>query len=344
MKQGEFALKVAVHINNDKLFDDKWIYYLSQYGVEAVKVNLFDSDIINKVRFYDGVMWHYHHSPVDKQAAAKILAAIENNLNIPVWPNYNTRWHFDEKISQHYFFSAANAKRVKSWVFWDIESASRFLENYNNYPLIVKLSVGAGSANVFKVDSVKEAVCFAENMFKYGIYPYTGNKPCNKNFKHRLKQAFLFMAKGIYPMPVYYQVQKGYFYVQEFIPNNEKDIRITVIGDRAFAFCRYNREGDFRASGSGAIDYDIKNIPMDAIKQAFELSEFGNFQSMAYDFLVDRCNNVLVNEASYGYVDKAVYECPGYWDRNLNWIEGHMWPEEAHIVDFINYIISRRIE
>ena len=44
---------------------------------------------------------------------------------------------------------------------------------------------------------------------------------------------------------------KDYVYFQKFLPNNKYDIRIVVIGDRAFGFIRYNRENDFRASGSG---------------------------------------------------------------------------------------------
>ena len=39
----------------------------------------------------------------------------------------------------------------------------------------------------------------------------------------------------------YWQIDKNYIYFQEFIPGNEFDTRVTVIGDRAFAFRRMNR-------------------------------------------------------------------------------------------------------
>jgi glutathione synthase/RimK-type ligase-like ATP-grasp enzyme len=50
--------------------------------------------------------------------------------------------------------------------------------------------------------------------------------------------------------------EKNYVYFQDFIPQNDFDIRIIVIGKRAFAIKRMVRKGDFRASGSGNIKYD----------------------------------------------------------------------------------------
>src|SRR5690606_15154424 len=50
--------------------------------------------------------------------------------------------------------------------------------------------------------------------------------------------------------------EKGYLYFQEFMPKNEFDTRLIVIGNRCFGIRRYNRTGDFRASGSGLIKYE----------------------------------------------------------------------------------------
>src|SRR6185503_17089802 len=46
----------------------------------------------------------------------------------------------------------------------------------------------------------------------------------------------------------------GYILLQEFLSNNKFDTRVTVIGNRAFAYRRFNRPNDFRASGSGNFD------------------------------------------------------------------------------------------
>ena len=65
--------------------------------------------------------------------------------------------------------------------------------------------------------------------------------------------------------------EKGYVYFQDFIPNNSYDIRIIVIGDKAFAIKRIIRDGDFRASGSGNIVYKRSEINERCIKIAFEI-------------------------------------------------------------------------
>ena len=92
-------MKIAVHINDMDLFDKKWPDYLEKQGIDVIKVNLKHLDEFKKIKDCDGVMWHYMHSPLDKQVAPKILSAIEEVYHIPVWPNYRTRWHFDEKVA-----------------------------------------------------------------------------------------------------------------------------------------------------------------------------------------------------------------------------------------------------
>ena len=86
-------------------------------------------------------------------------------------------------------------------------------------------------------------------------------------------------------------------------------------------------------SGSGNIDYDVKKIDMRAIHIAFEISKKLHFQSMAYDFLLNEQRNFEIAEISYTYVDRAVYDCSGFWDANLNWHEGHFWPQYLQLVD-----------
>ena len=83
-------------------------------------------------------------------------------------------------------------------------------------------------------------------------------------------------------------------------------------------FIRYNRDNDFRASGSGLIDYDISKIPEDALIIARDLSKKAGFQSMAYDFLMKN-GEPVINELSYCFMNTALQKCKGYWDFNLKW-------------------------
>ena len=67
--------------------------------------------------------------------------------------------------------------------------------------------------------------------------------------------------------------ERGYVYFQDFIPDNDHDIRVVVIGDKAFAIKRMVRENDFRASGSGSILYEKHHFDESIIKLSFDLAE-----------------------------------------------------------------------
>jgi len=320
-------------------FSIRWEKELLKRDVVVVKLNFKSSGIVDKIRKLkcDGVMWHWYHSPEDKQIAPIVLTVIERYLNIPVFPNFKTSWHYDEKNAQHYLFDAIKVSKVPSWVFWSYEEAADFLKSAD-YPLVFKLSVGAGSANVVKVDSEEEAVKFAKIMFYKGMYPYSFNEFLIIGLKDKVvvfSKKIFNAIRGRYCGPSYFLLQKGYVYLQKFIPNNDWDLRVTVVGNRAFGFIRHNRPGDFRASGGGGNDVSPSNIPLDAIKIAHDISKKHGFQSMAYDFLKDESGGVILNEISYCYANSVIRECPGYWDSNLRWKNRQMWPEEAHVEDFL---------
>jgi hypothetical protein len=128
-------------------------------------------------------------------------------------------------------------------------------------------------------------------------------------------------------------IEKNYAYFQDFIPKNDSDIRIVVVGERAFAIKRMIREGDFRASGSGKFKYDRHEISEECVKIAFDVSHKVKTQSLAYDFVFDEGKPLLV-EISYAYTSTAYWKCPGYWDRNLVWHEEEVIPEFFIIEDF----------
>jgi hypothetical protein len=136
--------------------------------------------------------------------------------------------------------------------------------------------------------------------------------------------------------------EKGYIYFQDFIPNNDSDTRVTVIGDRAFAFIRNVRRGDFRASGSGDIVYDPHRIQLKCLEIAFEVTRKVGSQSMAFDFVIGANQQPLILEVSYCYAAQAVYSCPGHWDAELNWHEGHIWPQDAILIDLLNDVDRSR--
>jgi hypothetical protein len=344
----ESKLEIAVHSAPDLREDNfapRWIESLEAAGATIRVCDFRATDIIDQLRGVDGAMWHFYHSPRDRQVAPKVLTAIEAGLRIPVFPNWASRWHYDEKIAQHYLLESVGAPEVKTWIFWDRQSAEQFTRSCS-YPVVFKLSLGAGSSNVIKLDSPSVARDFVRRMFDRGIQPSTFNEYAPNRIPHSLRDLRASLRRGfegarymitgeLPPVLGNHHVQKQYLYLQDFMPDNSGDIRITVIGDRAFGFIRRNRPGDFRASGSGIIDWNPAEIPEKAVRIAHRVSLECGFQSMAYDFLIDEMGDPRVNEISYCYANFAVADCPGYWDRELVWHSGSIWPEHAQAEDFL---------
>jgi glutathione synthase/RimK-type ligase-like ATP-grasp enzyme len=117
----------------------------------------------------------------------------------------------------------------------------------------------------------------------------------------------------------------GYVYFQDFIPNNDYDIRIIVIGEKAFGIKRMVRKNDFRASGSGNIYYEKQHFGDETVGIAFDISKRLKSQCTAFDFVYD--NKIpLIVEISYGFSPEGYNDCTGYWDSRLNWHEGTFDP------------------
>jgi glutathione synthase/RimK-type ligase-like ATP-grasp enzyme len=349
---------MIVGIHPDRIgqesYSERWTVFLEKRGIGVSQLNLLADDALAQAGKCDGVMWRWAHNPRDKQSASRILYTIEHFLGIPVYPQSRTSWHFDEKVAQFYILQAIKAPIPQTWLFWNRDEALCWAHNAP-YPVVFKLSVGAGSANVIPVKSKEHAIKLINRAFRHGFFPYKMNAyrhPLMPKSMPELKSLVRRSAEGLryallddYPMlhPLFWKPEYGYLYFQEFLPGNAFDTRVATIGKRAFGFRRLNRLGDFRASGSGLIEYERQKIDICCVEIAFRISSQCGFQTMAYDFLY-RKNEPVITEMSYAYADSAVHNCPGYWDDALNWHDGQMWPEEAQVEDFINFIENRKMQ
>jgi hypothetical protein len=305
-----------------------WTRLLREAGHEVREVDVFRADILHQIKGCAGFMWRYAHYPELKQIARRLLPVLEHELGLVVYPDQKTSWHYDDKVAQAYLLEAAGIPAPKTWVWFDRESALAWARNAG-YPLVIKLSTGAAGTNVRMLSSYAEACYWIERLFDFGTRNM--DEP-EIPLCQRIGEAAVLLLKG--RVPPLWEVHRGYLLFQEFLEDNPFDTRVTVIGDRAFAFRRFNREGDFRASGSGRIDWDPAAIMPEFVDLAFSVARKLGTQSCAIDGLL-RNGEPVVGEISYTYVSWAVEACPGYWDSSRNWHERSMWPEEAQIEDFL---------
>ncbi len=333
-------MKIAIH-HMPGSFSDGWIRYCNDNGIDYKIVNAYESDIIEQVADCDAFMWHHHHGNyIDVLFAKQLLYSLQR-VGKKVFPDFNTGWHFDDKVGQKYLLEAVGAPIVPSYVFYTEKDALNWIEN-TSFPKVFKLRGGAGSSNVKLVKTKNYAKKIVKKAFGKG-FPQFGRtdylKERYKKWKNG-KDSFLGVCKGFYRLffpPEYSKMhgrEKGYVYFQEFIKDNKFDIRVVVIGNnKAFGLKRMVRKNDFRASGSGDIIYDKSGIDERCVRVSFDIAKKLGTQSLALDFIFDEGNNPLIVEISYGYSIKAYYKCEGYWTDDMIWHEGNGFDIEGWMVE-----------
>jgi glutathione synthase/RimK-type ligase-like ATP-grasp enzyme len=274
--------------------------------------------------------------------AHTIIPIVEQEMGIKCFPDLATCWHYDDKIRQYYILKQHGFPAIESWVFWNKKKALEWIETAS-FPLVFKLKSGSASHSVLLVQSKRRAAKLIRKMFGKGTV--TGNIGGWKDA--RAQDTSLFKAlrrKGgeivrklkRQEASYFWQKNKNYALFQKFLPDNKYDTRVVVIGKRAFAFRRFNRKNDFRASGSNNKDLNPDSIDREFLKLAFVISTKLKFQCMAYDFLYDENKLPQVVEMSYTFPDTTIPHCPGYWDDKLVWHKGKNWAQYFQLMDLLN--------
>ena len=333
-------MKLAIH-NSKVGFHPLWRSYCEEKKIPIKIVNCYDTDIILQLLDCDALLWHHSQgNPKDLLIAKQILFALEHT-GFKVFPNFKTNWHFDDKIGQKYLLERVEAPLVPAYVFYDKREALDWAE-LTTFPKVFKLRGGAGSSNVKLAKNKSDAKALIRKAFGGGFDNYNAYGSLQERYrKWRLGKTNTYdLLKGLLRFlhqPRYAKVsgkEFGYAYFQDFIPKNDSDTRVIVIGKKAFAIKRYTRKGDFRASGSGNFSAEKSQIDERCVMLAFQFAKNLELQVVGFDFVFDGQGCPLIVEISYGYVPEVYFDCEGYWSDDMNWHPGK-YNHEAWMVDLL---------
>lgn len=342
-------MKIGIHGMNGS-FNKRWIEYCVKQKIDYKVVNCYQNDVIHQLCDCDALMWHHsQNNPKDLLIAKQILFSLEQSGKV-VFPDFNTNWYFDDKLGQKYLLESLRVPLVKSFAFYNSKDALQWAAS-TNYPVVFKLRHGAGSFNVKLIKNESDARKIIKTAFGRGFSNYNSLAALKEIIrKRKLKKAniseVLEGIAGLFISPRYARIagrEKGYVYFQEFIKDNAFDIRIIVIGNKAFAIKRMVRENDFRASGSGNILYDKDNFDISTIATAYSVNEKLKSQCTAFDFVYKE-DTPLIIEISYGFDPHGYESCVGYWNRDLTWNSGKFNPYGWMVENVIDSVKSKRFE
>jgi len=343
---------LAIHSDMSP-WSERWISYCDEKDIEYQPVNIYDSDIIERLSG-DGIhtlvanpVLYDHRTGL---IARSILYLIEG-MGIRTFPNFEAFWHYNDKISQKYIFESLDIPHAPAHVFYRKEDALNWLAGAS-FPQVFKLRSGAGSSNVFLLKNRREAERYVRKMFGPGFKPV---RPVFTDFSTRAKvhskkrdwgRTLLnapSTVRNIMRMRRILPVERGYFYVQEFLPGNDFDTRVFVMGNKAIASRRFVRENDFRASGNASLHSDVNQEKIDkkAVALAFDAVKKIGAYSMAFDIIYNSRQEPVIIEMSYTMptCDEKLLSIEGYWDDSLQLQRTRVRCEDL-ILDYILHTMN----
>ncbi len=306
---------------------EECVQYCDQNGIEYQFVDPYSNDALEQMCSCSAVVWFIqNYLYADLLQAGNLLRAVEDR-GVRVFPSSSTIWHFDDKVAQKYAFESVGAPTPKNYVFYDTASAIEFLKGVE-LPIVAKLRNGSGASNVKLIREIPSGIAYIKRMFSKGfdpspslLYKAYSKAQSSKSLKtliSRIKKIPMFLTtrRNAKLMPY----ERGYCYLQSYIPNDGFDIKVAVIGGKLSYFVRNVRKGDFRASGGGDFFYERSYITPDIIESAFKCADDLNLQCVGFDYVVDkRSGKGLIIEMCYGFDFEAVAAAGGYFDRAGKW-------------------------
>lgn len=327
-------MKIAILYNREeKLHTTNWSLAWQQYceanHLSYTVVNPYQMGVVKILMNFDIILWHYsNYSFKDMLMARNILNTLEGRGK-KVFPSSKDAWHFDDKLAETYLLESVEAPIPHSYYYYNIEDVKQAIQEKKlSFPIIAKLRNGSGSHNVKKIDSPSELLKYSSKMFTSGLnsapsllYKASSNIQSSRNLKtlfNRAKRIPEFLRSLANAKK--FNVERGYVFLQEFIPNDGYDLKIVVVGDKLSFIGRNIRKGEFRASGGGDIFYDRSKITTNIINSAFLVSKELGFSCMGFDYVVDRKTGIgYIVEISYGFSHHATLDANGYFDIQGIW-------------------------
>lgn len=335
---------IAIHKYYDDEWTDGWISHCAENSIPFQVVNGYRTDIIRELPRYSALFWNFNPWRYEDLLFARHILQAAEILGLRTYPDHKTSWTYDDKVAQKYLLESLGAPLVSTAVFYVLGDALDWVSRAT-FPVIAKLRRGSSANNVALLKTPGQARAYCEKIFRKGIDPAPRLLTRLETQVVKVKKrkglwdaagAFARFARKVLHARRYFPLEKGYVLFQEYLPGNTHDIRVYVVGDKAWANSRDIRPGDFRASGSGLGYFQPDRVPLEAVRTAFEVTRKLGVQAMGYDFLRDPNGQWRIIEMSCGCLAWTIYECPGHWDRDLNWHEGRLWPQ----VEILKSVLS----
>lgn len=234
--------------------------HLKKMGVKTIVIDLWSpgwAERLEKVKDkVDAYLWHSDTWEENYRRIHDRIFYIENFIKKPVFPDLNMYYSYNDKIKQYEIFKAQKLPMIDTYVAIEKNNTLKLAEKIK-CPVIIKDAYSAGGDGVYKINNKTELKKIIEQIFS------------PEGFGKKIGYG------GI----------KDYLYVQKFIPNMKRDLRITTIGNKVA--CAYWRVGtEWKHNMCKGAKLDFKDIPKQAKDFCVKISRENKFHWMSYDLFI----------------------------------------------------------
>tara|TARA_R110002020_G_scaffold85023_1_gene210124 strand:+ start:228 stop:1283 length:1056 start_codon:yes stop_codon:yes gene_type:complete len=336
MKSPSIAIvKSDFHDKHSTSWSNVWLEYCAHAKLTYSLVDWRALNAFDQLANHDIVLWHYSHYSNDEMLFARnILLALKAG-GCRVFPDAGDSDHFDDKVAQSYLLHGLGLSTPKNYPMHSNDAVDQWIAEVGKFPVVAKLRAGSGASNVQLINNTEELRRYAKRMFGAGaesrpsaLFKIKSNVASTKSigeFFRRLKRApeFFFARKSAFSR----QRERGYVYLQEFVPSVDHDLKVVVVGDKLSFVARSVRTGDFRASGGGDLFYDRSLVSRAMIDAAFLASKALHSDCTGFDMITDpRTGQPVILEVSYGFSHTAQVGAQGHFNRQGIWIDQPLNP------------------
>lgn len=238
---------------------------------------------------------------------------LETVLGKRCYPSAALSLLYENKCLEAFLAEVWDLPFARSYVCYRRDDALAMLEGLR-YPVVSKVNESSGSMGVELVRGPREA-------------------------RRIIGQAFSRRGRPLY---VPWLRQKNYVYFQEFVPNDGYDLRVILIGDRAFGYYRGVAGGDFRASGMNTVEK--RALPEEAVRVARRVQERLKSPKLVVDMVHALDGRYVIIEYSITCktdlpVDLEVDGVPGMYvlgkDGAMRFEPGRYWVHELALREYL---------
>lgn len=232
----------------------KYRRFLETNGIPHEIYDLHAHDWIEKAAPLDAVI-NVVSNDLDRLEETRVkYHFLERTLGKRCYPSADQVLLYENKSLEAFIAEGCGLPFAKTYISHSREDALATIEAAP-YPLVSKIDHSSGSLGVELVPDVRGA-------------------------SRIVRQAFSRAGRKVH---VPWRRQKGYVYFQEFVPNDGFDIRVILVGDRAFGYYRRVPKGDFRASGMNTVER--RGLPEEAIRVALEVQRHVDSPQLVVDMV-----------------------------------------------------------